>query len=499
MFKPSATIGLIFYLCVIGNGSTFAESADMSRGYHVATISVRCRKVRSLPDHSIVLVSTNDGRVQRRTSQGDEVSWDINLKHGIADITISKDGQSIDFAGTVDEKDVSGLAIISQVNVRTGTVSQAKVDIGQGLPILTFDTNQPTLTFGANGELYLGGSLSSIIKRVDPTAFDGPSQSSLSSKNPSDLDNPELRGISDLTTTQSGSVLFVSSLVPRGISAFDLNVGKWIDYLPISNSKLSRGGSYQLRLSASDSTAEKAAYQNAKASIVVGDFGPTSRLIVAELDEAFGAFAIIQTVNLNFAAPGPSGASTPDQQKSPLLLSSDRAQNTIAVGSRFSRDISIYSKGGRAIELRGSRTLAATPVDISVSPDGSAVATLLSGGNQVEISYPDSAAYSTMQSSTERSQILDAQRALSELGYPVGSVDGTPGPQTTQAVALFQRWAGLHVTGVLDPATRNAITPPLPTCTDGDHTDRAGGALSAIVFYKDSRAQDSTVLKRALT
>ena len=151
--------------------------------------------------------------------------------------------------------------------------------------------------------------------------------------------------------------------------------------MPIPISKLPGSGLFPLKLSATDSTAETGSNENAKASIVVADFGPVSRLLVAELDEAFGAFQIIQSVDLNFAASGPAGTAINDPNKSPLLLGSDRGQQSIVVGSQFSRDISIYRRNGRAIELHGSRTLAAAPIDISVSRDGLAIAVLMSGGS----------------------------------------------------------------------------------------------------------------------
>ena len=93
-------------------------------------------------------------------------------------------------------------------------------------------------------------------------------------------------------------MLFISSFKPRGVSAYDLGLRKWIGYFPVQNSKLSEALIYPLKLSASDSTPETASYRDAKASIVVADFGPISRLLVAELDETFGAFAVIQSVTM---------------------------------------------------------------------------------------------------------------------------------------------------------------------------------------------------------
>ena len=65
--------------------------------------------------------------------------------------------------------------------------------------------------------------------------------------------------------------------------------------------------------------------------------------------------------------------------------------------------------------------------------------------------------------SHEQSKISEAQKALSQLGYPVGSVDGQMGPQTIRAVSLFQARNGLPVTGVLDADTLKAIQTAIQT------------------------------------
>ncbi len=386
----SFAVGLNFLLYSGSAAPSFAQSA--SNGVRLIQVPFSADKVRSLPDNSVVLVSERDRRIERRNSQGKEV-WDIHVNHSIADISISKAGDFISFVGTLDEKDASGAIIgqktvVSQVNVNTGDVSQVDLSIVPG---------KPTITSGDRQDIYLGSSESEKINSLDRQLFKAQFGSHLPSVAPKVLaTNHELGGVSDLTTTQSGQFLFVSSLKPRGVSAYDLKLGKWIGYLSIPNLKLPGSVLYPLRLSASDATPETSGSENAKASIVVADFGPVSRLLVAELDEAFGAFTVIQSVDLNFAAPSQVGTGADNL---PILLSSDIRQQTIVVGSRFSRDISVYSRNGRAIELRGSRTLAAAPVDISVSADGTAIDTLVSGGTYVDISDPHSAAYAIAPSS----------------------------------------------------------------------------------------------------
>jgi len=50
------------------------------------------------------------------------------------------------------------------------------------------------------------------------------------------------------------------------------------------------------------------------------------------------------------------------------------------------------------------------------------------------------------------------QRALAQLGYSPGTIDGQYGPSTTQAVSRFQRASGLTADGILGPNTLRALT-----------------------------------------
>ena len=52
---------------------------------------------------------------------------------------------------------------------------------------------------------------------------------------------------------------------------------------------------------------------------------------------------------------------------------------------------------------------------------------------------------------------LAVQRALAQLGYYHGPIDGVVGPQTEKAIRWFQSVDSLPVTGEIDSATLRAL------------------------------------------
>jgi len=54
---------------------------------------------------------------------------------------------------------------------------------------------------------------------------------------------------------------------------------------------------------------------------------------------------------------------------------------------------------------------------------------------------------SKLQTSLTRTQVREAQRLLSDMGYWTGAVDGRFDPATQSAVIAFQKWEGRPITG----------------------------------------------------
>jgi len=63
----------------------------------------------------------------------------------------------------------------------------------------------------------------------------------------------------------------------------------------------------------------------------------------------------------------------------------------------------------------------------------------------------------TLQQGSKGEEVRQLQQRLIELNYLSGGADGDFGGKTRSAIELFQKEAGIDVTGIADPATQKAI------------------------------------------
>ncbi|MCL1595089.1 MAG: peptidoglycan-binding protein [Actinomycetia bacterium] len=107
-------------------------------------------------------------------------------------------------------------------------------------------------------------------------------------------------------------------------------------------------------------------------------------------------------------------------------------------------------------------------------PSGTVVnpykALVAAGGNDVGTGPRDPliGGARTLRRGTAGYDVRVLQRALNDLGYSVGGVDGSFGPKTEQSVVSFQRKLGLAADGVVGRTTKTAIGGVQFTDTSGD-------------------------------
>ncbi|HHW11028.1 MAG TPA: spore cortex-lytic enzyme [Firmicutes bacterium] len=95
----------------------------------------------------------------------------------------------------------------------------------------------------------------------------------------------------------------------------------------------------------------------------------------------------------------------------------------------------------------------------------------------------------TLWPGSQGTTVRNLQTRLKAWGYYTGPIDGVYGPQTTQAVRLFQSRNGLKVDGVAGPATLNAVGLPSGTTTTAQ-------ATATTVSY--NRSEDLNLLSRVV-
>jgi zinc D-Ala-D-Ala carboxypeptidase len=58
-------------------------------------------------------------------------------------------------------------------------------------------------------------------------------------------------------------------------------------------------------------------------------------------------------------------------------------------------------------------------------------------------------------------ELDSVQKALSQLGFDPGKIDGKDGPNTQKAVRAFQAHASIKIDGIVGPETRGALVKEL--------------------------------------
>ncbi|HEY0988165.1 MAG TPA: peptidoglycan-binding domain-containing protein [Kofleriaceae bacterium] len=64
-------------------------------------------------------------------------------------------------------------------------------------------------------------------------------------------------------------------------------------------------------------------------------------------------------------------------------------------------------------------------------------------------------------------ELESVQKALSDLGFDPGKIDGKDGPNTQQAVRAFQAHATIKIDGIVGSETRKALVDELASKADG--------------------------------
>jgi hypothetical protein len=159
-----------------------------------------------------------------------------------------------------------------------------------------------------------------------------------------------------------------------------------------------------------------------------------------------------------------------------VVVAANRDLSVILVGTVGGKRLAVFRKLGGALEELKPVEVNFPIIDIAVLPRAHPsresevfvflrddkrtlqiepdIAALVESGpteshDPAELAFPSS--------QLDRTAVARLQRALTALGFSVGTIDGMPGRVTTSAVRAFQFKRGLEVTGILNEETREAL------------------------------------------
>jgi len=173
-----------------------------------------------------------------------------------------------------------------------------------------------------------------------------------------------------------------------------------------------------------------------------------SVLSLVEFDESFQSLDLLSVVEFNLAQSGRAldrmpGTSMPQPSG---LISASCDQSAIFLGSRTSSELAQFARNNdlASLERVGTVRLPARPVAIAVDPS-SEFAVVVSADNRAVMRLSNKKAAVPNERVIGDADVRELQRTLTEIGIPVGSIDGIIGARTKRAVDLAERKFGVEL------------------------------------------------------
>ncbi|PTE11764.1 hypothetical protein C9427_03480 [Mesorhizobium helmanticense] len=391
-------------------------------------LEIRAYHLEFTPDgNNLILIEGPTDRVVLYDLATASIKFSTQVPHNVSDTTFSSGG---DYVFLIGQDSKAGNTAVSRMSLEDGIVRTVAFDR---------QLDRPSIAVGPDDRLFVSRYLAGTLKQVPIELFDtGLGDSPI----PFDIDRGgnelliKAAPVAGIESVPGERILFVSHAFERAVTAIDMQTGGSIDQLKLDG-KMVDEKEPALHLVAT--------FSGQSDSVVIGD-SSGERLLIADVDEAFSSFDIIQVVDLKAM----HRASDAVLRKSPLLIAADAEQNAILVGSENSTEVLVYSRSTRSLEVQNTLLLPFRPSALDVSPKGDTAAFLDAASGRLIIQDDPTGRGVAQPVDQEMERVREVQRQLSELGYPVGLVDGLYGTQTSTAIALFQKQQGLKVTGTLD-------------------------------------------------
>lgn len=403
-------------------------------------LEIRAYHLKFTPDGQyLLLVEGLTDRVVLYNVGTRSIKFSAQVTHNVLDTTFSSRGNYIYLLGQGSK---TGHTAISRIFLPDGSVRTVEFDR---------ELDRPSMAVGRGDRLFVAWHSAKTLKQVPASLFDTSVEGAPNTFNVGEGGDEvpiEAAPIAGIESVPGNRTMFISHASERAVTAIDIDTRRPIDYLRLGLRPVDENAP-PLDLVATSRQEDLSADPN---SIIIGDaIGP--RLLIADVDEAFSSFDIIQVVTLKL----PDASDTILHGKSRLLVAANTEQDVILVGSEASTEVFVYSRSIRSLEVQNTLKLPFRPSALGVSPKGDIAAFVdASSGRLVLQAHPaQRAGLESANSETER--VREVQRRLAELGYPVGLVDGLHGTQTRVAIAHFQQQQGLQVTGAVDEELLTAL------------------------------------------
>ncbi len=414
-----------------------ATAEEQSRRVETYGFEVAVEQATILPDSSRVLLIANQAR-RAFVFDVDAASMQLefDLPYVVADAAVDAGARYAFFAGADPAADGTG------VLVRLDLASGALATIALYEPL-----DRPSISVDGAGRVFVADRSSGIVMGFEGEFFEKAAGGlRLDRKEfPQNVYLPS-GAVGHLDAIPNENVIFVAVPDQQVLLAVDTLNGEALDAFSLLRGKGSQTLPAQTVVARADGSRVIAA------SILLG-FDSEEALMVVDYDADFRKLYFVGTASFSLRIDEHiKGIETERLADNPLLIASDAEQNTIIFGSRYSKQLAFLRRDGHVLERGDVIEMETQPIDIDVSPDGRYAVVVNADGTFAVLRQPEAGA-ETPAALQGSETMREVQRALSALGFPVGVVDGMPGPRTRRALTVFQKTMGLHPTGIIDEPT----------------------------------------------
>ena len=187
--------------------------------------------------------------------------------------------------------------------------------------------------------------------------------------------------------------------------------------------------------------------QDQSASFLVADMS-RNVLSLVDFDEGFQSLDVLSFVEFDLAPTRAIlGRLEGTNMREPSgLVSAACDQSVIFVGSKTSTEVAQFARNDalNTLERVGTLRLPGRPSDLAVAASGD-FAVAVSAENRAIIRFGNAADGGTGTRIIGNADVRELQRTLTEIGFPVGSIDGIIGEKTLWALDLAERRLGVDL------------------------------------------------------